>query len=89
MKSKRTAAVETFPYYALGHKDSSNSVVFIFDNGMMVDIDLGKNHRNRRPKVSARDRDTGVVILQATRMDVLELARFLVSTGRKLNFAKG
>ena len=86
---RRTAAVETFPYYALGMKDSTNSVAFVFENRLLVDIDLGKNWRSHRPKVSCRDMDTGEVIVQPARMTETELVVLLGHIVRKKKSRKG
>ena len=77
MKGTRTSAIELFPYNAVGHEDSSNYISFIFDNRLIVSVDLGKKYRAHRPKVDCKNMDTGQVIVPSTRMTETELALLL------------
>jgi hypothetical protein len=74
---KRTSAVEIFPYNAMGDKTASNYVSFVFDNRLIVSVDLGKKYRNHRPKVDCENMDTGQVIVPPTRMTEAELVLLL------------
>ena len=67
-KGYRKSAVETFPYYALGNKDSENWICFVFDNRYIVHIDLGKKWASHYPRVACDDMDTGESILKTKRM---------------------
>ena len=81
----RTPAVETFPYYALGNKDSANHVSFVFPNRYIVSINLGKKWRAHCPLVECTDMDTGEMILKRTRMTETKLAVFLARIAIKKN----
>lgn len=82
---RRTPAVETFPYYALGDKDSANHVSFVFPNRYIVFIDLGKKWRAHCPVVQCSDMDTGEIVLKQTRLTETKLAVFLAKIAIKKN----
>ena len=82
---KRSPAVETFPYYALGDKDQTNIVGFVFPNRYIVFIDLGKKWRAHCPIVQCSDMDTGEIILKCTRLTEVKLAVFLAEIAVKKN----
>ena len=82
---KRGPAVETFPYYALGYRDSTNSMSFVFPNRYIVSIDLGKKWRAHCPVVQCSDMDTGEIILKQTRLTEVKLALFLAEIAVKKN----
>jgi hypothetical protein len=82
---KRTSAVETFPYYALGNKDSANHVSFVFPNRYIVSVDLGKRWRAHCPLVGCADMDTGEVIVKQKRMTETKLAMLLAEIAAKKN----
>lgn len=84
-KGYRMPAVETFPYFALGNKDSENLICFVFDNRHIVHIDLGKKWAAHRPKVTCQDMDTGEFILKTKRMTETDLAIFLGEIAHKKN----
>ncbi len=84
-KGYRRPAVETFPYYACGNKDSENHICFVFANRYIVHIDLGKKWAAHLPKVSCADMDTGESILKLRRMTETKLAIFLGKIACKEN----
>jgi len=84
-EGRRTPAVETFPYYALGNKDSANHVSFVFPNRYIVSVNLGKKWRAHCPLVECTDMDTGEMILKRTRMTETKLAVFLARIAIKKN----
>jgi predicted sulfurtransferase len=84
-KGYRTSAVETFPYYACGNKDSENHICFVFDNRYIVHIDLGNKWAAHCPKVACNDMDTGEPILKPRRMTETKLAIFLGEVACKKN----
>ena len=76
MKGTRTAAVEIFPYYAQD-ADANNYLSFVFDNRLIVSVDLGKEYRAHEPWVDCKHMDTGEIIVPLTRMTETELALLL------------
>jgi hypothetical protein len=77
-KGTRTAAVEMFPYHDQD-EDSNNYLSFVFDNRLIVSVDLGKEDRAHEPLVDCMHMDTGEIIVPPTRMTETALALLLGS----------
>ena len=85
LKGYRKPAVETFPDYALGNKDSGNEITFNFPNRYIIGINLGKKWGAHCPKVWCSDMDTGEMILKEKRMTETKLAIFLGEIAQRKN----